>query len=116
MSILSPLDHLKIQLEMKIEDTAEDLLLTDILESAKNAILVRRYPYNEYPIDDAGETILEKRYEDLQIRIAVYLYNKRGAEGQLSHSENGIDRSYESADIPESMLRTVTPYVGILGV
>jgi hypothetical protein len=105
------LERLKIHLE--ITDSSEDALLRDILTSAKNAILARRYPYTEYPMDETGETILEKRYEDLQIRIAVYLYNKRGAEGQTSHSENGINRTYESADVPESLMRGITPYVGV---
>jgi len=105
------LERLKIHLE--ITDSSEDALLRDILTSAKNAILARRYPYTEYPMDETGETILEKRYEDLQIRIAVYLYNKRGAEGQTAHNENGINRTFESADIPESILRVVTPYVGV---
>lgn len=106
------LERLKIHLG--ITDTSEDGLLDDILLSAKNAILARRYPYTEYPTDEAGETTLEKRYEDLQIRIAIYLYNKRGAEGQTVHNENGINRTFESADIPESILRVVTPYVGVL--
>ena len=47
-----------------------------------------------------------------QIEIAVYLYNKQGAEGQTAHSENGISRTYESADVPESMLRGIAPFVG----
>ena len=105
------LERLKIHLE--ITDSSEDALLRDILTSAKNAILARRYPYTEYPMDETGETILEKRYEDLQIRIAVYLYNKRGAEGQTVHNENGINRTYESADVPESLMRGITPFVGV---
>jgi hypothetical protein len=48
----------------------------------------------------------------LQVRVAVYLYNKIGAEGQISHSENGISRGYEPGDIPESLLKEVTPLVG----
>lgn len=107
------LERLKIHLE--ITDSSEDALLRDILTSAKNAILARRYPYTEYPMDETGETILEKRYEDLQIRIAVYLYNKRGAEGQTAHNENGINRTYESADVPESLMRGITPFVGVFG-
>lgn len=110
---MGQLERLKIQLDINPADIKQDVLLQDILDSAKAAILSRRYPYEDYPVDDTGETILELRYFDLQIRIAIYLYNKRGAEGQLSHSENGISRSYESADIPESMLKAVTPYVGV---
>lgn len=107
---MAQLDRLKVQLEIK--DDSQDQLLLDLLESAKYAILSRRYPFHDFPVDDKGEPILENRYLDLQVRIAVYLYNKMGAEGQLSHSENGVSRTYEAGDIPESLLRQVTPFVG----
>lgn len=107
---MAQLERLKLQLQ--INDTGEDTLLNDFLESAKFAILSRRYPYTDFPVNEAGETVLENRYSDLQVRIAVYLYNKMGAEGQTGHSENGIGRSYESADIPESLLQQVTPLIG----
>ena len=61
-------------------------------------------------------TEVPTRYETKQVEIAVYLYNKRGAEGQTSHSENGINRTYESADVPESLMRGITPYVGVFGL
>lgn len=60
-----------------------------------------------FPFENVSE--VPERYEHLQIDGAVYLYNKRGAEGQTSHSENGISRSYENADLPESMLRSIAP-------
>ena len=107
--MVTQLERLKIQLEIK--DNEQDALLLDLLESAKFAILSRRYPFGNFPIDDTGELILEPRYYDLQVRIAVYLYNKIGAEGQITHSENGISRSWESGDIPESLLNQVTPLV-----
>jgi len=50
----------------------------------------------------------------LQLEIATYLLNKRGAEGQTAHSENGISRSYESADVPSSMLNQIVPHCGII--
>ena len=53
-----------------------------------------------------------EQYHHLQVEAAVYLINKRGAEGQTSHSENGISRGYESADLPDSMLREIVPKAG----
>lgn len=85
---------------------ADDALLTDLLESARAAILARRFPYGD------GTEPLESRYEDLQYRIALDLYNKDGAEGELVHSENGVDRTYESSWISEQLLHEVTPMVG----
>lgn len=60
-----------------------------------------------YPYDDVEE--VPARYEHIQIDATVYLLNKRGAEGETSHGENGISRSYENADLPVSMLRSVAP-------
>ena len=88
-------------------DTA---LLTDLLETAKNAILSRRYPFNRDPF---SELTVEDRYLDLQYRIALDLYNKMGAEGELRHSENGITREYESSWISKQLLDEVVPYAGV---
>ena len=85
---------------------SEDGLLLALLSLAEGKILERLYPY-----DHSKET-LPTRYVGKQIEIAVYLYNKQGAEGQTVHSENGISRTYESADVPESMLRGIAPFVG----
>lgn len=79
-----------------------------LLETAKSAINARRYPFGDVPEE------LERRYENLQIRIAVELYNKQGAEGETSHSENGISRAYSSAWISEELLSEITPKAGIL--
>jgi hypothetical protein len=86
---------------------SDDVLLT-YLTIAGRKIINRAYPYND------TVTEVPVRYEILQCEIAIYLLNKRGAEGQTSHSENGISRSYESADVPESMLIGVTPFCGVI--
>ena len=85
----------------------DDVLLA-YLDVAGRKVLNRAYPYG------TEETEVPSRYEFLQCEIAAYLLNKRGAEGQTAHSENGISRSYESADVPESLLGAITPRVGVL--
>jgi hypothetical protein len=80
----------------------------ELLETAKSAINARRYPYADIPDE------LERRYLDLQVRIALELYAKIGAEGETSHSENGISRSYSSAWISEELLSEVTPKARVL--
>lgn len=89
------------------DDWSDDILLT-YLAMAGRKIIDRAYPY-----DDTVE-VVPRRYELLQCEIAVYLLNKRGAEGETSHSENGISRSYEKADVPESMLGVITPFCGVI--
>jgi hypothetical protein len=83
-------------------------VLLAYLNIAGNKIINRAFPYG------TEETEIPKRYEFLHCEIAAYLLNKRGAEGQTGHSENGISRSYESADVPESLIGAVTPTVGVL--
>ncbi len=96
------------RLKLRIPENDNELELEDVLESAKAVILSRRYPFGEQP------TELEPRYSDLQIRIAVEMYNKRGVEGQTSHSENGVSRSYSSASVSEELLREITPKAGVV--
>ena len=85
-----------------------DDVLVSYLAIAGRKILNRAYPY-----DDAI-TEIPRRYGYLQCEIATYLLNKRGAEGETSHSENGISRGYENADVPDSMLSEVIPHCGLV--
>ena len=100
-------EKLQLLKAMVGESDTEEVLLT-YLNVAGNKILNRAYPYG------TEETEVPSRYEFLQCEIASYLLNKRGAEGQTSHSENGISRSYESADVPESLLGAITPMAGVI--
>lgn len=100
------LERLKILL--KIADESQDNLLCLLLDSAKSVILAKAYPYSQKVV------AVPVKYEYIQLDIAVYLYNKQGAEGQTSHNENGISRSYESAGIPCSMLTAIVPFIGTL--
>ena len=89
------------------ENWSDDVLIS-YLTIAGRKIINRAYPY------DDTVTEVPRRYGYLQCEIANYLLNKRGAEGQTAHSENGVSRSYESADVPESMLGEVIPHVEVL--
>ena len=57
-------------------------------------------------------TPLPTRYESVMLRIAVVLFSQRGAEGQVSHTENGITRMWESTGATESLLKSIMPMVG----
>lgn len=95
-------------LKAMVGDSDAEEVLSTYLKIAGSKIITKAFPYDE--------TIEEvpKRYAILQCEIAAYLLNKRGAEGQISHSENGISRAYENADVPSSMLKTVTPHCGVI--
>ena len=96
------------RLKIRITESVNDMELEDLLESAKAVILSRRFPFGEWPEE------IEAKYKDLQIRIAAEMYNKIGAEGQTSHSENGVSRTYASASVSEELLREITPKGGVV--
>lgn len=109
MTEAEKLTMLRVMVGQADEGEWVDDTLLSYLKIAGNKILNRAYPY-----DDTVKEV-PSRYGYLQCEIAAYLLNKRGAEGQLSHGENGISRTYESADVPESMLKEVIPSVGVFG-
>ena len=92
----------------------DEELLKDLLMTAKVAIMNRRYPYKSFPYDCFVDYDVEPKYMDLQFRMALDLYNKIGAEGEIIHSANGISRTYESSWISAQLLLEVVPvYEGI---
>lgn len=103
MADLSQLEKLKLWLD--IPNSAQDAKLQMLLDTAESAIKERRGLLDEP---------MEQRWNMKQIEIAVYLYNKQGAEGETEHNENGVDRKYESASIPESMLADISPVVKVV--
>lgn len=88
-------------------DTADSELLTVLVEQAEGIVLNRRYPFG-VPADVTVPSV----YEHIQLQIAVELFSKMGAEGQTAHGENGISRSYESADVSPSLLKRIIPVCG----
>lgn len=102
------LEKLKLYLKIDTDDTEQDTVLLFLLDLAGNKLLERLYPF------DSTKTEVPARYQFKQIEIALFLYNKQGAEGETSHSENGISRAYENADIPDSLMQGITPFVGVI--
>jgi len=54
----------------------------------------------------------DSKYEYLIIQMVVASISKIGAEGQVSHSENGVSRGYGSAgDYPKELLQEIIPLI-----
>ena len=88
-------------------DTADTSLLLALIEQAEGIVLNRRYPFG------APEgAVVPTAYEHIQLQIALELFSKLGAEGQVVHDENGIKRTYEAADVSPSLLKRIVPVVG----
>ena len=98
---MTDIERLKIRTE-----ESDTRILYELLESAENIIISRRFPFG------GEKATFEERYRDLKIRIAEDMYNRLGASGQLSHSENGIDRKWSSEWVSEQLLNEIIPKVG----
>lgn len=94
------------QLEERTGKTDVDVL-TSYLNDATRAILNHVYPFSDI-------TVLPERYQRRQLEIAVYLVNKRGADGETKHDENGVNRTYESGNIPDSFFEGLVPFAKVL--
>ena len=98
----------KKEIVKAMTEEANDSTVSAYLGIAGNKICRKAYPF------DPTVTEVPDQYHFLQVEIAVYLLNKRGAEGEAAHSENGISRTYEDGDVPPSMMRQIVPMCGVL--
>ena len=70
-----------------------------------------------FPFGCTDEGFVEKtlhRYDPIICEIAVYLVNKRGAEGEKAHTESTAERTYENGGVPDSIMKKLIPYCGVL--
>lgn len=102
-------DEKIISMFKSMTDETDSGTLSTYLFLAKQIILNRAFPLG-WDVDAVPECYIAN-----QLRIALYLLNKRGAEGEISHTENGVSRTYSSADIPYSLLRDILPVVKVIG-
>ena len=91
-----------------VGDKRLDPLAPTYLGLAKSAVIARLYPYR-----DATWLDVPERHHGRTCEIAAYLINRRGAEGEVSHSENGVSRRYGSASIPAALMDGITPFAGV---
>ena len=96
---------IKTNIESSSDMTISDDVVNTFFQLSKNAILLKRFPY----LQDVSEKELPSIYDSLCVRLAVYMYNKQGAEGEISHTENGVSIKWENGDLPESMMSEVIP-------
>ena len=85
-------------------DTDTDDVLNAMLTLSASLLLNKMYPFGY----EDGTTV-PAMYEHVQLELAVELYTRRGAEGQASHTENGITRTWTEKC---RTLARVVPHVG----
>jgi hypothetical protein len=89
---------------------ATEAVVTVYLSVAANKMLERLYPYDT---TKQGSDI-PVRYDTLQCELAARLFLRRGAEGETSHEENGVNRAYGTVDDDDILLR-LTPFAKVGG-
>ena len=97
----------KIAIVKGMTEETDDSTISAFLLMAGETIYRYADPYGK----SSPEKVLEI-YGATQAKAAAYYLNKRGADGQRGHTENGISRSYENGDLPDSLLREITPICG----
>lgn len=104
MSDSEKLERLRLLLDPA--DTTSDEIANAYLDTAEQVVVAIAFPFGD------GSEVMPEKYDEVQVEIAVYLLNKRGAEGETIHVEGGTHRHYESADIPVALRQRITPQVG----
>ena len=97
----------RLEKKVKARNVNTDLTKDDYIEELITAIEAVNERRN-YTIKNGK--IFDEKYTSLIIKLCLYSISKMGAEGETSHSENGIGRGYETgSDYPESLLSEVKP-------
>lgn len=84
-----------------------DAVVTAYLTLAKQIIFEKAFPFGNFP------EVMPAQYDGVHVEIAAYLINKRGAEGETVHLENGVSRHWEDGSLPPSLIRRIIPFAGV---
>ena len=88
-----------------------DDLVSSYLDMAQSAVINHLFPYKR----DAKWVDVPEKHHVATCEIAVYLINRRGAEGETQHIESGVSRTYQTASIPSGFFAGMAPFVGVPG-
>ena len=83
-------------------------LLSVYLDLAEEAFLSRLYPFGR-----SEDKTVPAQYNNSLLELATRYYMRRGAEGESYHAENGVNRTYASAN-DNDILQRVVPVVKIV--
>ena len=90
------------------DSTLTDTFVTTYLTKAEYAIRNRMYPFG-LPKENGQEItfVVPAKYEMLQCELASRYILRRGGEGEISHNENGINRSYNSVNDEDLLMEVM---------
>ena len=104
------LELLKDRIPLKDREGLNDEFFSSLLPCAKHHIMKARFPYDE----EKRKGDVEESLKVDQIEVAIRIFNKIGAEGDTSHSEAGIARTYYDPSGFKDILDNIIPYCGVL--
>jgi hypothetical protein len=93
---------------MALTGCDDESVLSAYIAGAKSIVLSRAFPF------DSTVEEVPTRYHMLVCRIAQDLFNRRGAEGQTAHSENGYSRTWGAESVSKDLLSEIVPHVGTI--
>lgn len=104
------IDELKSKLQDKLENRGfENVDTEDVADEVERAIKQINRCRHFVATD---EKPFDPKYEDMIIPLALTAFAKIGAEGQIAHNENGVNRTYTSGgDYPQEMLDEIIPLI-----
>jgi len=109
---ISLVDRLKDALLKRELPSYIDGELIEVLEHSISLWVSLKYPYTNSATDSDEEPSLNWVAQSWVIRCAIEMLGRKGAEGQLAHSENSVNRSFDTATVSESLRREVIPIAG----
>ena len=93
-------------------DEKDQSVLSNYLSMAEDIAHARVFPFGVNDEEKAGKIM--QRYDRIICEIAVYLVNKRGAEGEKAHNEATAERQYENGGVPDSIMKKLIPFCGVI--
>lgn len=97
MDLQAKIRMIKTSLGIAEDDVTLDGELYTYLDMAGMEIL--NWMYINHPSDRESVTEVPTRYEVVQVNAVVNGYSHRGAEGEIVHNENGINRQFVHSDM-----------------
>ena len=106
------LERLKHLIGGETDRTDEELNV--LISTALSHFLSSFRAYGYYHLLDKGIDFFNHVEVDHILLAALFMYSKSGGEGQISHNENGISRTWDTGLIPSDWYKTFTSTCGIV--
>ena len=107
MESQAELNKLQNKLMRKAKRIGLDVTDEDISDEIMDAI---NFVNNRRGFVSTSSCLYEERFSSIIVDLALNALTRYGAEGETSHSENGIGRSYENGSkYPYSLIMQVPP-------